>query len=283
MHTATATRVFRIQKTRGLRFLDLRELWTYRELVYFLVWRNFKVRYRQTAIGVLWAVIQPLGMMIAFTLIFGKLARIPSDGIPYPLFAYAGLLPWQVFASSWAGATNSLVADQQLVTRVYFPRMLVPIAITLVALVDCAIASVLLVGLMLIYGFVPDSAILWLPAFVLLMVTTSIGVGFWFSALNVEYRDVVQALPFLSQIWLTVTPVVYPSSLVPDSWHWLYSLNPMAGVVEGFRWALLGTGSAPSASLALSAATATALLVSGIIWFRWRERTFADALGSGGR
>ena len=275
--------VFVIRPTRGWRFLDLRELWAYRELIYFLTWRDIKVRYKQTAIGVAWALLQPLAMMLVFTLFFGRLAKVPSEGVPYPLFAYSALLPWQLFSRTISESTNSLVTDQRLITRVYFPRIIVPLATTLAALVDFAISVVLLFVLMLIYGFGPTATILWLPLFVLLMLITALGVGFWLSALNVEYRDVMYTVPFLNQFWLFVTPVVYPSSLIPERWRILYGLNPMAGVVEGFRWALLGAGDGPSPMLAASTLIAVFLFISGIIWFRYRERTFVDALGSGGR
>jgi lipopolysaccharide transport system permease protein len=241
------------------------------------------VRYKQTAIGIAWAVLQPLAMITVFTLLFGKLAKLPSEGVPYPLFAYAALLPWQLFSRTISESTNSLVTDQRLITRVYFPRLIVPLATTLAALADFAIAAGLLVALMFIYGFLPGVAVLWLPAFVLLMLMTVLGVGFWLSALNVEYRDVMYTMPFLNQFWFFVTPVVYSSSLVPEPWRVLYGLNPMAGVVQGFRWALLGIGGGPSPMLAVSTIIAISLFVSGIAWFHRREQTFVDAIGSGGR
>lgn len=274
---------FVIRPTKGWRFLDLRELWAYRELVYFLTWRDIKVRYKQTAIGVAWAVLQPLAMMVVFALFFGKLAKVPSEGIPYPLFAYAGLLPWQLFSRTISESTNSLVTDQRLITRVYFPRIIVPLATTLAAILDFMISGILLVVLMLIYGVTPGVVVFWLPFFILLMLITSLGVGFWLSALNVEYRDVMYTVPFLNQFWLFLTPVVYPSSLVPEKWRILYGLNPMTGVVEGFRWALLGVGKGPSPMLIVSILVSIFLFVSGIVWFRRRERTFVDAIGSGGR
>jgi lipopolysaccharide transport system permease protein len=272
---------FEIRPTTGWLSLDLRELWAYRELVYFLAWREIKVRYKQTAIGVAWAVLQPLAMMVVFTIFFGKLASMPSEGIPYPLFAFAALLPWQLFSRTITESTNSLVADQRLITRVYFPRIIIPLATTVSGIADFAISAGLLVALMLFYGVIPGAAIIWLPAFVLLMIIAALGVGFWLSALNVEYRDVRYALPFVCQFWFFVTPVVYPSSLVPERWQVLYGLNPMVGVVEGFRWALLGIGKGPSPMLAVSTAIAIALFVSGIIWFQRREQTFVDTLGSG--
>jgi lipopolysaccharide transport system permease protein len=275
--------VFRIRPTSGWRFLDVRELWAYRELIYFLTWRDIKVRYKQTAIGVAWAVLQPLAMMTVFTLFFGRLAKVPSEGAPYPLFAYTALLPWQLFSRTLSESTNSLVTDQRLITRVYFPRIIVPTATTLAALMDFGIAAVLLVVLMFFYGVTPGMTLVWLPLFVLLTLITVLGVGFWLSALNVEYRDVMYIVPFLNQFWLFLTPVVYPSTLVPEQWRLLYGLNPMVGVVEGFRWALLGTGDGPGLMVAASAMVAISLFVSGIIWFRRRERTFVDAIGSGGR
>jgi lipopolysaccharide transport system permease protein len=274
--------VVAIRPTKGWAFLDLRELWHYRELIYFLTTRNVKVRYKQTAIGVAWAVLQPLAMMVVFTLFFGRLAKIPSEGFPYPLFAFAGLLPWQLFSRTISDSTNSLVSDQRLITRVYFPRLIVPISATLAGLMDFAVSAVLFLVLLRIYGISPGPAVLWVPAFVLLMLLTALGVGFWLSALNVEFRDVGYVVPFLSQLWLFVTPVVYPSSLVPAAWRTLYGLNPMAGVVEGFRWALLGAGQGPSPMLAVSSLVTLGLLVSGVAWFRRRERTFADTVGSGG-
>jgi lipopolysaccharide transport system permease protein len=222
-------------------------------------------------------------MMVIFTVFFGRLAKIPSEGIPYPLFAYAALLPWQLFSRTITESTNSLVADQRLITRVYFPRIIVPISTTIAAVVDFVIAAGLLLVLMLIYGVVPGAAVVWLPAFVLLMIVTALGVGFWLSALNVEYRDVAYTIPFLNQFWFFLTPVVYPSSLVPERWQVLYGLNPMVGVVEGFRWALLGVGKGPSPMLAVSILIALVLFISGIIWFQRREQSFVDALGSGGR
>jgi lipopolysaccharide transport system permease protein len=274
---------FEIRPATGWLFLDLRELWAYRELIYFLAWREIKVRYKQTAIGVAWAVLQPLAMMLVFTIFFGRLASMPSEGIPYPLFTFAALLPWQLFSRTITESTNSLITDQRLITRVYFPRIIVPLSATLAALVDFGIASVLLVALMFVYGVVPGAVVVWLPAFVLLMVITALGIGFWLSALNVEYRDVTYTVPFIVQFWLFLTPVVYPSSLVPERWQLLYGLNPMVGVIEGFRWALLGIGKGPSLMLGVSILIALFLFASGTIWFQRREQNFIDALGSGGR
>jgi lipopolysaccharide transport system permease protein len=271
-----------IRPTSGWFSLDLRELWFYRELAYFLAWREIKVRYKQTAIGVAWAVLQPLAMMLVFTVFFGKLGNMPSEGIPYPLFTFAALLPWQLFSRTITECTNSLIADQRLITRVYFPRIIIPLATTISGIVDFAISAGLLVALMFFYGVVPGIEIVWLPAFILLMLIAALGVGFWLSALNVEYRDVRYALPFVNQFFLFVTPVVYSSSLVPERWQVLYGLNPMVGVIEGFRWALLGAGKGPSPMLIVSAVIAAALFVTGIIWFQRQEQTFVDTLGTGG-
>jgi lipopolysaccharide transport system permease protein len=281
--TMHETPVYEIHPPAGWRFLDLKELWAYRELVYFLTWRDIKVRYKQTAIGVAWAVLQPLAMMAVFTVLFGRLARMPSEGIPYPLFVFTALLPWQLFSRTISESTNSLVTDQRLITRVYFPRIIVPLATTVAAIADFTISAGLLLALMFFYGVTPGAAVIWLPAFVLLLVITALGVGFWLSALNVEYRDVMYTIPFINQIWFFLTPIVYPSSLVPDPWQVSYGLNPMAGVVEGFRWALLGAGKGPSPMLAVSTVIALLLLVSGIVWFHRREESFVDSLGSGGR
>jgi lipopolysaccharide transport system permease protein len=278
----TEVPTFIIRPTKGLRLLDLRELSAYRELIYFLTWRDIKVRYKQTTIGIAWAILQPLAMMIVFTLLFGKLAKVPSEGVPYPLFAYTALIPWQLFSRTISESTSSLITDQRLITRVYFPRIIVPLATTLAAIVDFIIATGLLVVLMVFYGITPGATVIWLPLFVVLMIITALGVGFWLSALNVEYRDVMYTVPFINQFWFFLTPVVYPSSLVPEKWRVLYGLNPMTGVVEGFRWTLLGVGEGPSLMLLASTMVSVFLLVSGIIWFRRREKTFIDVIGSGG-
>lgn len=254
----------------------LSEVWRYRELLYFLAWRDVKVRYKQTALGVAWAILQPLFMMLTFSIFFGRLAGIPSDGVPYPLFALAGLLPWQFFSYALTESSNSVVANQRLVTKVYFPRLVIPLASVLSGLVDFAVSLVLLLLVMLLFGYLPAvTAPLALP-FVLLGMLTALGVGLWLAALNVRYRDVRYTLPFLTQIWMLATPLAYPSSLVPEQWRPLLGLNPMAGVVEGFRWALLGSSSAPGPLVGVSALVACALLVSGVWYFRHAERTFAD-------
>lgn len=279
---APENRWLEIRPAAGWFSLDLRELWTYRELIYFLTWRDVKVRYKQTAIGAAWAVLQPLAMMVVFTIFFGKLGNIPSEGIPYPLFTFAALVPWQLFSRTITESTNSLLADQRLITRVYFPRIIIPLATTLSAVIDFMISAVLLVPLMLFYGVVPGVEVLWLPFFIMLMLVTALGVGFWLSALNVEYRDVRYVLPFINQFWLFITPVVYSSSLVPERWQTIYGANPMVGVIEGFRWALFGLGGGPSPMLAASVLVAVALFVTGVIWFQRREQAFVDTLGTGG-
>lgn len=263
--------------------LDLAELWRFRELVYFLVWRDIKVRYKQTVIGIGWTLLQPLAMMVVFTLFLGRLAEIPSEGIPYSLFAYVALMPWLLFSRTISESAASLVTDQRLITRVYFPRILVPLATILASAFDFVLSLGLLFVLMFFYGFAPSLTVVWLPVFVLLMLVTAAGVGFWLSALNAEYRDVMYILPFLSQFWLFLTPVVYPSSLVPSQWRIIYGLNPMVGVIEGFRWALLGVGEGPSPMLFVSSAVSGVVFLTGYWWFSSREATLADTLGSGGR
>ena len=255
---------------------QLRDLWTYRELLYFLAWRDFKVRYKQTALGVAWAVIQPFFTMVVFSIFFGYLGKIPSDGIPYPVFAYSALLPWSLFAHALNESSNSLVNNQGLITKVYFPRLIIPIAPLFVGLVDFGIAFVVLLGLMLFYGIMPGFALVTAPLFVLLAVVTALAVGMWLSALNVQYRDVRYTIPFLTQLWLFATPVAYPSSLLPEPWRSLYGLNPMAGVVEGFRWALLGQTQAPGPLIAVSVGAVLALLIGGLWYFNRMEQTFAD-------
>lgn len=257
---------------------QLRDLWTYRELLYFLAWRDLKVRYKQTALGVAWAVIQPFFTMVVFSIFFGYLGKIPSDGIPYPVFAYSALLPWSLFAHALNESSNSLVNNQGLITKVYFPRLIIPIAPLFVGLVDFGIAFVVLLGLMLFYGIMPGFALVTAPLFVLLAVVTALAVGMWLSALNVQYRDVRYTIPFLTQLWLFATPVAYPSSLLPEPWRSLYGLNPMAGAVEGFRWALLGQTQAPGPLIAVSVGAVLALLLGGLWYFNRMEQTFADVV-----
>lgn len=267
-----------IQPSSGWVPLNLAELWEYRELLYFLTWRDINVRYKQTILGAAWAVIQPLSMMLVFTIFFGSLIGVPSDGLPYPIFAYTALLPWQLFSRALTDASTSLVVNERLITKVYFPRLLVPVSAVLASLVDFAIALVLLLGMMVFYGIVPTGAVILLPLFILLALITALGIGFWLSALNAQYRDVRYALPFLSQFWLFATPVVYPASLVPEPWRLLYSLNPMTGVVEGFRWALLGKSGPPDAMMAVSAITVLAIFVGGLYYFSRLEDTLADVV-----
>lgn len=266
----------RIEPSQGWVALKLSELWEYRELLYFLIWRDIKVRYKQTALGAAWAVIQPLFTMLLFSLFFGKLAKMPSDGIPYPIFSYAALVPWTFFVHGLSQTTNSLVGSSNLITKVYFPRLVIPLASVLSGLVDFMLAFSLLIVMMLYYGIVPTMNALWLPLFLLLALVTSLGVGLWLSVLNVEYRDVRYVLPFITQFWMFATPIVYPSSLLSEPWRTIYGLNPMVGVVEGFRWALLGTGSSPGPMIAVSALAALGILVGGTFYFRRMEKRFAD-------
>ncbi len=267
-----------IRPSRGWIALRLADLWEYRELLYFMVWRDIKVRYKQTALGAAWAIIQPLFSMIVFSLFFGKLAKMPSDGIPYPIFSYSALVPWTYFAGALAQSANSLVDSANLIRKVYFPRLTIPISNTLAGLVDFSLAFLVLLGLMFWYGVTPTIRILWLPLFLLLALITALAVGLWLSVLNVEYRDVKYTIPFLTQFWMFATPIVYPSSLLKEPWRTVYGLNPMVGVVEGFRWALLGTKTAPGPMIAVSAAAAIALLVGGAFYFRRMEKTFADVV-----
>jgi lipopolysaccharide transport system permease protein len=270
--------IFRIRPSRGLVAINLHELWVYRDLLAILVWRDIKVRYKQTALGVVWAILQPFLTMVVFSVFLGRLAKVPSDGIPYPIFVYCALLPWQLFAYALNESGNSLVMNRNLITKVYFPRIVIPLAAVLSGLVDFGVAFVVLVGMMFYYGIVPTAAAVAMPLLALLAVVTALAVGLWLSALNVEYRDVRYTIPFLTQVWLFATPVAYPSSLIPESLRPLYGLNPMAGVVEGFRWALLGTAQPPGAMLAVSVATVIALLLGGLMYFCRMEKTFADVI-----
>lgn len=274
--THESTPTFRIEPARGWIAIGFRELWQYRELLYFLTWRDVKVRYKQTALGAAWAIIQPFFMMVVFSLFFGRLAGIPSDGIPYPVFSFCGLLPWQLFAHALTETSNSLVGSQNLITKVYFPRLVIPIAAVLGGVIDFAIAFVILLLMMLYYGIVPGWAIVTLPGFVLLGLLTALAVGLWLSALNVKYRDIRYTMNFLVQFWLFATPVAYPSSLIPEQYRAIYGLNPMAGVVEGFRWALLGKTEPPGAMLWVSVAVVVVLLLGGLYYFRRMEQEFAD-------
>jgi len=267
-----------IRPSRGWAALDLADLWQYRELIYFLTWRDIKVRYKQTVLGGAWAILQPFLTMVVFSVFFGRLAGIPSDGLPYPIFAYCALLPWQLFAHALTESSNSLVANERLITKVYFPRLVVPISAVLAGLLDFLVAFVVLIGMMMYYHIRPTAAVWTVPLFLLLAVGAALGVGLWLSALNVQYRDVRYTIPFLTQFWLFLTPVAYPSTLVPVSWRPLYGLNPMAGVVEGFRWALLGKAEGPGALLAVSVTIVVLVLVGGLYYFRRMEKTFADVV-----
>jgi lipopolysaccharide transport system permease protein len=265
-----------IEPATGLIRLNLRDVWAYRELLYFLAWRDVKVRYKQTVLGVAWAILQPVMTMVVFSIFFGRFAKMPSDGVPYPVFTFVALLPWQLFAYALTESANSLVGSQNLITKVYFPRLIVPLAAVLAGLVDFAIAFVVLLGLMSYYRIVPTSAVVLLPLFVALALATALGVGLWLSSLNVKYRDVRYTIPFLTQFWLFATPVAYPASIVPERWRPLLGLNPMAGVVDGFRWALLGKAEGPGPVLAVSVTVVAVMLVGGLMYFRQTERTFAD-------
>jgi lipopolysaccharide transport system permease protein len=271
-----AVPTLRIARSKGWVPLKLSELWEYRELLYFLVWRDIKVRYKQTALGATWAVIQPFFTMVVFSLFFGHLAGMKSDGLPYPIFSFAALVPWSFFANGLSQSSNSLVGSSNLITKVYFPRLIIPLASSFSGVVDFLIAFAVLIVMMLYYSLLPTLNVLWLPLFFLLAMVTSLGVGLWLSALNVEYRDVRFIVPFITQFWLFVTPIAYPSSLLPEPWHTLYGLNPMVGVVEGFRWALLGTKTAPGPIIAVSSVAAIVILITGAFYFRRMEKTFAD-------
>jgi lipopolysaccharide transport system permease protein len=275
-----SSRVIRIQPTEGWLAIDFRELWEFRELLYFLTWRDIKVRYKQTSVGIVWILFQPLAMMLIFTIFFGKLAKIPSGGIAYPLFVLSGLIPWQFFSRTITECASSLVNDQRLIAKVFFPRLLVPTSKILAGLIDFLIGGVMLLMFSYFYGLVPGKALLWTPFFVLIMVMVTLGLGYWVAALNVEYRDLGVAFPFLIQLWMFVTPVVYPSDLIPEKWRIIYGLNPLVGVVEGFRWSLFGTGDGASgAVLLVSCLASLAVLISGLFWFQRRERSFVDILG----
>jgi lipopolysaccharide transport system permease protein len=268
----------RLAPRAGWAALDLRELWAYRELLAFQALRDIKVRYQQTVLGAAWAVLQPVTQMVVFSIFFGKLLGVGSDGVPYPVFAYCALLPWQLFAFALTQSSNSLVENQHLITKVYFPRLIVPLASVIAGLVDFCIAFVILIGLMLWYGIMPTVAVVTLPLFVLLVIAAALSAGLWLSALNVRYRDIRYTLPFITQILFFLTPIVYPASRIPDAWRWVVGLNPMAGVVEGFRWALLGNVSPPGPMLAVSVAVTVLLLVGGLFYFRRMERSFADVV-----
>lgn len=266
----------RIEPSRGWVSLQLKDLWAYRELMYFFVWRDIKVRYKQTALGAAWAVIQPLFTMLIFSLFFGRLAKIPSDGIPYPLFAYAALVPWTFFAQGLTQSADSLVGQGNLIKKIYFPRLAIPLSAVSAGLVDFCISFTVLLGLMARYGVRPSRHVIWLPCLLLLAFVTSLGAGLWLSALNVRFRDVKYALPFVVQFWMFATPIAYPSTLLHGPWRTIFALNPMVGVAEGFRWALLGAKTAPGPMLLASALAALVVLVGGAFNFRRMEKSFAD-------
>ncbi len=267
-----------VQPRKAFWDLELGSLWEYRELLFFLVWRDIKVKYKQTALGVAWAVLQPILATLVFSIFFGRLARMPSDGIPYPVFVYVAMVPWQYFANALTESSNSLVASQNLITKVYFPRLVIPLGSVIAGLVDFCFAFIVLIGMMFYYGITPSRTIFLFPAFLLLAVCTALAVGLWMSALNVQYRDVKYTIPFLTQFWMFATPVVYPASLVPARWRMWYGLNPMAGVIDGFRYALLGRAAKPGPMIYVSAVAVAVLLVGGLLYFRKMESTFADVV-----
>jgi lipopolysaccharide transport system permease protein len=271
-----ASSTIRIEPPRGLFELRLREVWAYRELLYFFVWRDVKIRYKQTAIGILWVVLQPVLNMLVFTLFFGHLAKLPSDGLPYPVFYFAALVPWTYFSYALSMTTNVVVDNQRLITKVYFPRLILPISAALSGLVDFAIGFCVLALFTTAYGIRPTLAALWLPALLALAVFTALGVGLWLSALNALYRDVRYVIPFVMQFWMFASPVAYPSTLVPEKWRWLYGLNPMAGVIDGFRWAITGRGHAPGLLMLVSSGAVALVVLGGLFFFNRMETAVAD-------
>ncbi|HAF60952.1 MAG TPA: phosphate ABC transporter permease [Anaerolineaceae bacterium] len=276
MAATNEPRTITIRPSKGWAALNLKDIWNYRELIYFFTWRDLKVRYKQTLLGASWAVLQPFLTMVVFSVFFGGLAKVPSDGVPYPIFSYTALLPWTLFSKAMQDASRSLVSSANIISKVYFPRLILPLASVLAGVVDFLIAFVVLLAMMLYYGIRPTANVWTLPLFVLLALITAIGVGLWLSALNVMYRDVGYIIPFLTQFWMYITPIAYPASMVPEKWKFIYALNPLTGVVEGFRWALLGTGEGPGTSLFISASISILLTISGLFYFRRMERKFAD-------
>jgi lipopolysaccharide transport system permease protein len=268
--------IVHIRPISGWTFLKLGELWRYRELLYFFVWRDLKVRYRQTLLGAAWAVLQPFLTMVVFSIFFGGLAHVPSDGLPYPVFAYSAMVPWTFFANGLTQASNVIVTHANMVKKTYFPRLTLPVATVLAGVVDFSLAFVVLLGMMFFFRIVPTANIVWLPLLLFLALATSLGASLWLAALNVRFRDVRYIVPFLVQVWLFLTPIAYPSSLVPEQWRLIYGLNPMVGVIEGFRWALLGSDTSPGPILIASSLVSLFLLVAGTIYFRRVERSFAD-------
>src|SRR5512135_1086731 len=267
-----------IRPSTGLTALNLRDLWIYRELVFFMIWRDIKVRYKQTMLGAAWAVIQPVLTMLVFNFIFGTVAKVNTEGIPYPIFSYTALLPWGLFTAALNTASRSLTSNTNMITKIYFPRLVLPLSSVLGGLVDFAIAFVILIVMLIYYKVTPTAAVWWLPLFLLLTVVTALGVALWLSAINVQYRYVNYVLPFLTQFWLFLTPVAYSAKVISDKWQMVYSLNPMAGVVNGFRWALLGTNTGPGLNMGVSIVISVIVLISGLFYFRSMERTFADMI-----
>jgi lipopolysaccharide transport system permease protein len=271
-----STQYIRIQPSKGWVALRLNELWEYRELLYFLTWRDIKVRYKQTILGASWAIIQPFFTMLVFSLFFGRLAKVPSDNIPYPIFSYTALVPWMFFSNGLSHASNSLVDHANLVKKIYFPRMAMPIATVIAGVIDFLLAFFMLLLLMFYFGIKPTINIVYLPFFLSLAFITSLGVSLWLSAMNVQFRDVRYAIPFLTQFWMFATPIAYPSSLLSEPWRTFYAINPMVGVVEGFRWALLGANTAPGKMIFVSFFVAVIILIGGACYFRRLEKSFAD-------
>jgi lipopolysaccharide transport system permease protein len=267
----------RIKPSAGWSAVRLRELWNHRELLYFLTWRDFKVRYKQTILGVSWAILQPVLTMVVFTILFGRLAKISSDGLPYPIFNFTALVPWTFFAYSLSHASNSLVSSANILTKVYFPRLAMPLASVLSGMVDLGLAFIVLLAMMAYYGFAPTINIIWLPLFLILALVAAVGVALWLSAMNVLFRDVRYVIPFLTQMWFFITPIAYSSTMLDEPWRSLYGINPMAGVVEGFRWSLLGSPASPGLILA-SCISAPILLVTGALYFSRMEKVFADVV-----
>ena len=265
-----------LKPSTGWAALNLQDLWLYRELIFFMTWRDLKVRYKQTLLGASWAILQPFLTMVVFSIFFGNLAKVPSDGVPYPIFSYTALIPWTLFSKALQDASRSLVANSHMITKVYFPRMILPLSSVIAGVVDFFIAFIVLLGMMVFFHIIPTAKIWVLPFFLLLALITAVGVGLWLSALNVLFRDINYILPFLTQFWMYLTPIAYPSSMVPLKWRVIYALNPMVGVVDGFRWALLGTGQPPGVVAMVSSIVALLLLISGMFFFRRMERLFAD-------
>jgi lipopolysaccharide transport system permease protein len=275
---AAAREIITLRPSRGMVALNLRDLWFFRELVYFLTWRDIKVRYKQTILGAGWAILSPVINMIVLSIIFGNLAGLSTDGLPRPVFTFAALLPWGLFSKALSDAGRSMLANRNMITKIYFPRLIIPLSSVLGGVVDFLIAFLVLIGMMVYYGIAPQPQVWALPLFTLLSILTALGVGLWLSALNVLYRDVNYILPFLTQFWLLLSPVGYSAKEIPEQWQFVYALNPMTGVIEGFRWALLGTSDGPGITLVISSAVALLLLISGLYYFRYMERTFADTI-----